>query len=81
MCWPDYYIFSLVSYVSEIIRMDRGHYSIIALVILYNKSIYLKKCHTKFSLLFLFIITLQGSACLLTTMEFSFLYIETYLKS
>lgn len=42
MCWPDYYIFSLVSNVSEIIRMDKGHYSIIALVKLYNKSIFEK---------------------------------------
>lgn len=45
MYWPDYYIFSLVSYVSEIIRMDRGHYSIIALVELYNKSIFEKMSH------------------------------------
>lgn len=54
MCWPDYYIFSLVSYVSEIIRMDRGHYSIIALVKLYNKSIFEKMSHIILFVIFIY---------------------------
>lgn len=56
MCWFDYYmyIFSLVSYVLEIIRMDRGYYFIIVLVKLYNKLIFEKMLYKIYFVIFIY---------------------------